>query len=144
MIQVGLVIIVLILLIAYLKNKKVNKPEKRHPPSPLTSPLKEVDTKIELFKREIMEFLKELKRGKTQTRTKRLKIEIERLRKVRQLDAILEKAEKETNPPKAIDYYLEGFSFITKNKFELDRKKEIEEKIRSLQQIIDMNVHSHR
>ena len=34
--------------------------------------------------------------------------------------------------------------FITKNKFELERKGEIEEKIRSLQQIIDMNIHSRK
>lgn len=138
MIQVGLVIIVFILLIAYLRSTKVNKPEKRRSPS------KKVDAKIELFKQETMEFLKELKRGKTQTRIKRLDIEIERLQKVRELDAILEKAEKETNPQKAIDYYLEVFSFITKNKFELERKEEIEEKIRSLQQMIDMNVRSHK
>jgi len=140
MIQVGLVIIVFILLIAYLRSTKVNKPEKRRP----HSPSKKVDAKIELFKQETMEFLKELKRRKTQTRIKRLDIEIERLQKVKKLDAILEKAEKETNPQKAIDYYLEVFSFITKNKFELERKEEIEEKIRSLQQMIDMNVRSHK
>jgi len=140
MIQVGLVIIVFILLIAYLRSTKVNKLEKRRP----HSPSKKVDAKIELFKQETMEFLKELKRGKTQTRIKRLDIEIERLQKVKELDAILEKAEKETNPQKAIDYYLEVFSFITKNKFELERKEEIEEKIRSLQQMIDMDVRSHK
>ncbi|MCD6472963.1 hypothetical protein J7K55_07630 [Candidatus Aerophobetes bacterium] len=140
MIQLGLIIIVLILLLAYLKNIKVNKPVKKN----LPESLKGVDAKIELFKQETAEFLKELKRRKTQTRIKRLDIEIERLRKIRKFDTILEKAEEETNPQKAIDYYLEGFSFITKNKFELERKGEIEEKIRSLQQIIDMNIHSRK
>ncbi|MEA1964928.1 MAG: hypothetical protein U9O41_07360 [Candidatus Aerophobetes bacterium] len=140
MIQLGLVIVALILLITYLRKIKANKPEKKHPPLPS----KKVDVKIELFKQEMMEFLKELKGRKTQTRIKRLDIEIERLHKVRQLDVILEKAEKETNPQKAIDCYLEGFSFITKNKFELNRKEEIEEKIRSLQQVIDTNVRSRR
>jgi len=64
---------------------------------------------------------------------KRLEIEIERFHKAMQLDEILERAERGNNPAKAIDYYLEALSFILKNKFEPERKTEIEEKIKILQ-----------
>jgi len=50
------------------------------------------------------------------------------------LDDLLEKAERETNPQKAIDYYLEALSFIMKNDFEKERKAEIEERLKTLQQ----------
>ena len=133
MIQLGLIIICLVIIALYLGGKP-KKPRLKS----------EIDIKAEFYRREIMRFLKGLKEGITQTKIKRLQIEIERFKKARQLDGILEKAEREKNSRKAIDYYLEAFSFITKNNFELDRKDEIEDKIKALQGKIDLRVPSHK
>ncbi len=133
MIQLGLIIICLVIIALYLKGKP-RKPRLKS----------KIDIKAESYRREITKFLKELKGGITQTKRRRLEIEMERFKKARQLDGILEKAEQERNSKKAIDYYLEAFSFITKNNFELDRKNEIEDKIKALQGKIDLRVHSHR
>jgi len=131
MIQVGLVIICFIILFFYLKGR----PKKERPRS-------EIDTRAESYGKEIMRFLKEIKQGVSQTKIRRLRIETERFKKASQLDIILEKAERERNPRKAIDYYLEAFSFINKNNFELERKSEIEDKIKALQERIELSTPS--
>jgi len=131
MIQVGLVIICLIILFLYLKGK----PKKERSRS-------EIETRAKFYEKEIMRFLKEIKQGVSQTKIRRLQIEIERFKKASQLDLILEKAEQEKNPKKAIDYYLEAFSFINKNNFELERKSEIEDKIKALQERIELSTPS--
>ena len=134
MIQLGLIIICLVIIALYLRGKP-KKPQLKS----------EIDIKAESYQREIMRFLKELKKGGiTQIKRRRLEIEMEKFKKARQLDEILEKAEQERDSKKAIDYYLEAFSFITKNNFELDRKNEIENKIKALQGKIDLRIHSHR
>jgi len=122
MIQLGLVVFVLIILILYLKSR----PEKE--------PSSEPELKADLLKREVMRLLEEVKKKSTPIKMKRLEIEIERFQKARRLDELLGKAGQEKDPPKAIDYYLEALSFIKKNDFELERKQEIEEKIKTLQQ----------
>ena len=133
MIQLGLIIICLVIIALYLR-RKPKKPRLKS----------EIDIKAESYQGEIMRFLKELKKGGiTQTKRRRLEIEMEKFKKARQLDEILEKAEQERDFKKAIDYYLEAFSFITKNNFELDRKNGIEDKIKALQGKIDLRVHSH-
>jgi len=121
MIQLALVVVVLIILILYLKSR----PEK--------GPSSELELKADLLKREVMRLLEEVKKKSTPIKMKRLEMELDRLRKARRLDELLGKAEREKDPPKAIDYYLEAFSFIKKNNFELERKQEIEEKIKTLQ-----------
>jgi len=134
MIQLGLIIICLVIIALYLRGKP-KKPRLKS----------KIDIKAESYRIEIMRFLKGLKGGITQTKRRRLQIEMEKFNKARQLDEILEKAERERDSKKAIDYYLEAFSFITKNNFELDRKNEIEDKIKVLQGKIDLRVHhSHR
>ncbi len=122
MIQLGLVVVVIIILILYLKSR----PEKE--------PSSELELKADLLKREVMRLLEEVKKKSTPIKMKRLEIEIQRFQKARRLDELLGKAEREKDPQKAIDYYLEAFSFIKKNNFELERKQEIEEKIKTLQQ----------
>ena len=122
MIQLALVIVVVIILILYFRSRAEKKPSS------------ELELKADLLEREVMRLLEEVKKKSTPIKMKRLEIELDRLRKARRLDELLGKAEREKDPQKAIDYYLEAFSFIKKNNFELERKQEIEEKIKTLQQ----------
>ena len=133
MLQIVLIIIAIVILFLYLKAK----PQK----PPLSG---ETNTRVESFRKEMTRFLKEVKERATRTKIRRLEIEIDRFKKVRQLDAILEKAEQEKNPKRAIDYYLEAFSFITRNNFELERKDEIKNKIKALQARIELGIPSDR
>ena len=133
MIPLGLIIACIVILIIYFKSK----PRKERP-------LSEVDGKIETYQKETMRFLKETKQGRSQTKIRRLEIETERFKKAHQLDIILEKAERERNVKEAIDYYLEAFSFINKNNFELERKSEVEDKIKALQERIKPSISSQK
>jgi len=122
MIQLAVLVVVLIILILYLKSR------------PQKEPSSELELKADLLEREVMKLLQEVKKESTPIKMKRLEIELERLQKARRLDELLGKAAREKDPPKAIDYYLEALSFIKKNDFELGRKQEIEEKIKTLQE----------
>ncbi len=133
MIPLGLIIGCIVILVIYLKTR----PRKERP-------LSEIDTKLESYRKGTMKFLKEIKQGRSETKIRRLQIETERFKKANQLDIILEKAEQERNAKKAIDYYLEAFSFISKNNFELERKSEIEDKIRALQERIEPSISSQK
>ena len=133
MIPLGLIVVCIVILLFYLKRK----PKKERP-------LSEIDTRVESYRKETMRFLKEIKQGRSQIKIRRLQIETERFKKANQLDMILEKAERERNPKKAIDYYLEAFSFISKNNFELERKSEIEDKIKALQERIEPSISSQK
>ncbi|MCD6082888.1 hypothetical protein J7J59_02075 [Candidatus Aerophobetes bacterium] len=106
-------------------------------------PENKVVAKSDLLRRQVMSFLKEVREKTTSTKARRLEIEIERFQKAMQLDELLEKAEMEKNPKKAIDYYLEALAFIIKNNFELNRKGEIKEKIRALQETKVQHTYSH-
>ncbi len=133
MIPLGLIIGCMVILLIYFKNK----PKKERQ-------LSEIDNKVESYRKETMGFLKEVKQGRSQTKIRRLQIETERFKKANQLDIILEKAEQQRNAKKAIDYYLEAFSFINKNNFELERKSEIEDKIKALQERIKPSITSQK
>jgi len=133
MIQLGLIIIGFVVLILYFKGKEG---ERKRPKS-------KVVTKSELLKRQVISFLREVRERTTNTKARRLDIEIERFQKAMQLDGLLEKAEMEKNPKMAIDYYLEALSFIMKNNFELNRKDEIERKIKALQEKVELHTYSH-
>jgi len=133
MMQIVLIIIAIIILFLYLKAK----PQK----PPLSG---EINTRIESFRREMTRFLKEVREAATQTKIRRLEIETGKFKKARQLDTILEKAEQEKDPRRAIDYYLEAFSFITRNNFELERKDEIKNKIKALQARIELGIPSDK
>jgi len=133
MLQIALIIIAIIILFLYLKAK----PQK----PPLSG---EINTRIESFRREMTRFLKEVREAATQTKIRRLEIETGKFKKARQLDTILEKAEQEKDPRRAIDYYLEAFSFITRNNFELERKDEIKNKIKALQARIELGIPSDK
>ena len=122
MIQLAVLVVVLIILILYLKSR------------PQKEPSSELELKADLLEREVMKLLQEVKKESTPIKMKRLEIELERLQKARRLDELPGKAAREKDPPKAIDYYLEALSFIKKNDFELGRKQEIEEKIKTLQE----------
>ncbi len=133
MLQIALIIIAIIILFLYLKAK----PQK----PPLSG---EINTRIESFRREMTRFLKEVREAATHTKIRRLEIETGKFKKARQLDTILEKAEQEKDPKRAIDYYLEAFSFITRNNFELERKDEIKNKIKALQARIELGIPSDK
>jgi len=133
MILLGLIIICIVILFFYFKSK----PRKERP-------LSEIDAKVESYRKGTMKFLKEMKQGRSQTKIRRLQIETERFKQANQLDIILQKAEQERNAKKAIDYYLEAFSFISKNNFELERKSEIEDKIKALQERIEPSISSQK
>jgi len=133
MLQIVLIIIAIIILFLYLKAK----PQK----PPLSG---EINTRMESFRREMTRFLKEVKEAATQTKIRRLEIETGKFKKARQLDTVLEKAEQEKDPKRAIDYYLEAFSFITRNNFELERKDEIKNKIKALQARIELGIPSDK
>ncbi len=133
MLQIVLIMMAIIILFLYLKAK----PQK----PPLSG---EINTRIESFRREMTRFLKGVKERATQTKIRRLEIEIGRFKKARQLDTILEKAVQEKDPRRAIDYYLEAFSFITKNNFEPERKDEIKDKIKALQAKVELGIPSDK
>lgn len=122
MIQLALVIVVVIILILYFRGRSEKEPSS------------ELELKADLLKKEVMRLLEEVKKKPTRIKIRRLEAELEGLQKARRLDELLAKAEREKDSQKAIDYYLEAFSFIKKNNFELERKQEIEEKIKTLQQ----------
>lgn len=131
--QIVLIIIAIIILFVYFKTK------------PRKAPLGgEINTRVESFREEIARFLKEVREKATRTRIRRLEIEIDRFKKAREFDAILEKAEQEKDPKGAIDYYLEALSFVTKNNFELERKDEIKEKIKALQVKTELGIPSDK
>ena len=131
--QLVLIVIAIIILFLYLKAK----PQK----APLGG---EINTRVESLRQEITRFLKEVREKATKTKIKRLEIEIDRFKKARRLDTILEKAEQEKDPKRAIDYYLEAFSFITRNNFEPERKDEIKDKIKALQAKIELGIPSDK
>jgi len=125
MFQILLICAVLLLFFLYLKSKEGLKIKK---------PKDELELRCDFFHQQVINFLNRLRRSRSKTRIRRLESEIERFQKAMDLDDILERAEKETNPQRAIDLYLEALSFIMKNDFEKERKVEIEEKIKALQQ----------
>jgi len=125
MVQLLLIAAVLIIFLLYIRGREGVKIKK---------PRDELELRSDFFYEQVMNFLRRLKSSRSKTRIRRLEKEIERFQKVMDLDDLLEKAERETNPQKAIDYYLEALSFIMKNDFEKERKAEIEEKIKALQQ----------
>ena len=125
MFQILLIAAVLVIVYLYLRSKggvRVKKPKD------------ELELRCDFYYEQVINFLRRLKHSRSKTRIQRLATEIERVQKMTDLDDILESGEKETNLQKAIDYYLEALSFLTKNNFEIDRKAEIEEKIKTLQE----------
>ncbi len=121
-VQIGLIIVVMVIIISYLTRKQ--REEK---------PRDELSLRAQFYQEEAMNFIRRLKSSPNKTLKERLKLEIERFHQTSQLDELLEKAEKEKNTQRAIDYYLEAMTFIMKNNFETERKPEIEEKIKTLQ-----------
>ena len=125
MFQILLIAAVLVIVYLYLRSRggvRVKRPKD------------ELELRCDFYYEQVMNFLRRLKHSRSKTRIQRLETETERFQKVTDLDDILESGEKETNSQKAIDYYLEALSFVMKNNFEIDRKAEIEEKIKTLQQ----------
>ena len=125
MFQILLIAAVLVIVYLYLRSRggvRVKKPKD------------ELELRCDFYYEQVMNFLRRLKHSRSKTRIQRLETETERFQKVTDLDDILESGEKETNSQKAIDYYLEALSFVMKNNFEIDRKAEIEEKIKTLQE----------
>ncbi|MCD6574369.1 hypothetical protein J7K97_01660 [Candidatus Aerophobetes bacterium] len=126
MFQIVLIAAVLAIFLLYMKSSRGEMKVKK--------PKDELELRCDFFQQEVLDFINRLKRYRSKTRISRLESEIERFQKVMDLDDLLERAERETNSQKAIDYYLEALSFIMKNDFEKERKVEIEEKIKALQQ----------
>jgi len=125
MLQIVLIVAVLLIFFLYLRSREDLR---------IRKPRDELELRCDFYHEQVVNFLRRLKRSRSKARIRRLESEIERFQKVMELDDLLEKAEKETNPQRAIDYYLEALSFMMKNNFEKERKPEIEEKIKSLQQ----------
>jgi len=121
-VQIGLIIVVMVIIISYLTRKQ--REEK---------PRDELSLRAQFYQEEVMNFIRRLKSSPSKILMERLELEIERFHQTSQLDELLEKAEKEKNTQRAIDYYLEAMTFIMKNNFETARKIEIEEKIKALQ-----------
>ena len=121
-VQIGLIVVVMVIIISYLTRKQ--REEK---------PRDELSLRAQFYQEEVMNFIRRLKSSPNKTLKARLEFEIERFHQTSQLDELLEKAEKEKNTQRAIDYYLEAITFIMKNDFETERKIEIEEKIKALQ-----------
>jgi len=121
-VQIGLIVVVMVIIISYLTRKQ--REEK---------PRDELSLRAQFYQEEVMNFIRRLKSSPNKTLKERLELEIERFHQASQLDELLEKAEKEKNTQRAIDYYLEAMTFIMKNDFETERKIEIEEKIKALQ-----------
>lgn len=126
MLQIVLIAAVLVIFYLYLRGRRE---EIR-----IRKPRDELELRCDFYHEQILNFLRRLRRSRSRIRIRRLESEIERFQKVMDLDDLLEKAEMETDPRKAIDYYLEALSFMMSNSFEKERKEEIEEKIKNLQQ----------
>jgi len=135
MFQLIAIVAVLVILLLYFREKEGVKVKKIKD---------ELELRCDFYQEQIINFLKKLRQSRSKTRIRRLETEIERFQKAMDLDEILEKAEKEINPQKAIDYYLEALSFIMKNDFEKERKPEIEEKIKTLQEMKGKRVYYNR
>lgn len=135
MFQVIIIAVVLIIFLFYLKGREKVKVKKIKD---------ELELNCDFYQQQITNFLKKLRQSRSKTRIRRLEAEIERFQKAMDLDELLERAEKEINPQRAIDYYLEALSFIIKNDFEKERKPEIEEKIKALQEMKGKKVYSDR
>ena len=121
-VQIGLIVVAMVIIISYLTRKQ--REEK---------PRNELSLRAQFYQEEVMNFIRRLKSSPSKILMERLELEIERFHQTSQLDELLEKAEKEKNTQRAIDYYLEAMTFIMKNNFETARKIEIEEKIKALQ-----------
>ncbi|MBC7188865.1 hypothetical protein H5U35_01435 [Candidatus Aerophobetes bacterium] len=124
-----LILIVAFLVILYLYLMRRDKGKVR-----VGSLRDEVELRCDFYHQQVLNFLKKLKKTRSRTRLARLDSEIERFQKVMELDDLLEKAEREKVPQKAIDWYLEALSYIMKHDFERERKAEIEDRIKSLQE----------
>ena len=125
MFQIALIGVVVLIFYLYLRNRRVIRVKKSK---------NELKFRCDFYHEQVMNFLQKLKRSRSETRIKRLESEIERFQKVMDLDNLLERAEKDVSSQRAIDYYLEALSFVIKNDFEKEKKTEIEEKIKSMQQ----------
>ena len=125
MFQVVLIVAVLVIFFLCFRTRGQMKIKK---------PRDELELRCDFYHEQVRDFLYRLKDSRSKARIRRLESEIERFQKVMDIDELLEKAEKESNHHKAIDYYLEALSYIMKNNFEKERKADIEEKIKSLQQ----------
>lgn len=137
MVQIIIIAAVLIIFLFYLSSKGKERMK-------IKKPRDELDLRCDFYREQIMNFLRQVRRTRSKTRLRRLESEIERFYKLMELDDLLEKAERENNLQKAIDYYLEALSFIMKNDFEKDRKDEIEEKIRTLQRMKGNEIYSNK
>jgi len=135
MFQILIIAAVLIVLFLYLRGKGEMRVKK---------PRNELDLRCDFYREQVMNFLRRVKHSRSKTRIRRLETEIERFHRLMELDDLLEKAEKENNPQKAIDYYLEALSFIMKNDFEKERKSEIEEGIKALQKMKGKEIYSNK
>lgn len=126
MIQVVLIIAVLVIFILYFKTRGDVK---------VKVPRDELAVRCDFYQEQVMNFLRQLKQSQSKTMILRLENEIERMQKFMDLDEFLEKAEKESNPNRAIDFYLEALSYTMRNNFEQERKIDIENSIKNLQEL---------
>lgn len=125
MFQIILIAVVVLIFYLYVRNRGGIRTKKSKD---------ELKLRCDFYYEQVTNFLQKLKHSRSETRIKRLESEIERFQKAMDLDDLLERAEKEVSSQRAIDYYLEALSFVMKNNFEKERKTEIEEKIKNMQQ----------
>ena len=123
MIQIILIVAVIVFFVWYLRRNTAAK----------SGTAGELQRRADLYAEQLMEFVHRVKKAPTQVSRRRLDIELARLERIRKLDTLLEGAEQEANVAKAIDLYLEALSLVTQQNIEPERKSEIEEKIKWLQ-----------
>ena len=123
MVQILLIIAIVLFFVWYARRKPKTELTQRG----------EVERRADIYRDQVMSFVRKVKKSPTQTSRQRLDIELQRLEKIAQLDTALEKAEREESVGKAIDLYLEALSLVMQLHVELERKSEIEERIKELQ-----------
>jgi len=123
MVQILLIIAIILFFVWYARRK----------PKTALMQRGEVERRADIYRDQVMCFVRKVKESPTQTSRQRLDIELQRLEKITQLDTALEKAEREESVGKAIDLYLEALSLVMQLHVELERKSEIEERIKELQ-----------
>jgi len=123
LIQLGLLVLVVTIVVGYVFRRKRDE-----------RPRDEVELRTQFYQEEVMNFLRRLRNSRTKTLLQRLEREIQHFHQATTLDQLLENAEYEKDPQAAIDRYLEALNYVMHHGFETDRKSEIEDHIKRLQE----------
>jgi hypothetical protein len=123
LIQIGLVVLVITIVVGYVFRRQQED-----------RPRDELELRAQFYRKEVMNFLRRLHGSPSKVLQQRLEREIQHFHRAATLDQLLERAEQDENPRSTIDKYLEALNYLMQQGFETDRKPEIEDRIKRLQE----------